>query len=340
MKAAHGKTEMECDTVTHQVSPTPRLLRFTVDGRPCYAMKWSDELAENRREVNYTIREAGENVILCLLANCPLRIAGTPDLVSVTFTGQGFIRPDIEWERAVLVWEGGETDDEGLVRLCSPDVFQGRGNYLRQDLNRMVREYQQGTRKCHTLTPAPAATPVQGPVDVVGRIEKRLDVLAAAVQRIKTDVPITITAETLRRELEPILDTMKTLGKKTVLAVTKQTEQTIEDLAPHFRADQREMLIKLLKKSNILTETERTAATLAAAGRPHSYIATQLPLRAGKPRSREAVRQLLAKVERKTGTHRLFAKGTYSYNEELAEQMRKIAAQQAIEQAADEESET
>ena len=114
------------------VSPNnePRLLRFTVDGRPCYAMKWRDELTENRREVHYTIRKAGENVILCLLANCPLRIAGTPDLVSVTLTGQGFIRPDTEWEHAVLVWEGGETDDEGLVRLCSPDVFQGRGNYL------------------------------------------------------------------------------------------------------------------------------------------------------------------------------------------------------------------
>ncbi|MFZ4394544.1 MAG: helix-turn-helix transcriptional regulator [Kiritimatiellia bacterium] len=302
-------------------------------------MKWSDELTENRREVNYTIREAGEDVILCLLADCPLRITGTPDVVSVTFTGQKIIRAETEWERAVIAWEGGETDDEGLVRLCSPDVFRGRGAYLRQDLNRMVREYRHGTRKCHTLKAAPAAMPEQGSM-VVGRIEKRLDVLTAAMQQCKTNVPIPDIAKTLRREMEPMLDTMKTFGKKALQAVTKQTEQTITDLAPHFHDDQRAMLIKLLKKSDKLTEIERKAALLAAEGMKCPEIALRLPFRAGKPRSREAVRQLLLKVQRKTGTHRLFAKGTYSYNEELAEQARKIAAQQALDLAADEEEST
>ena len=65
----------------------PRLLRFTVNGKFFYAMKWSDELNENRREINYTVRAAGTKTILCLLVDCPLRIDGTPDLVSVQSTG-------------------------------------------------------------------------------------------------------------------------------------------------------------------------------------------------------------------------------------------------------------
>ena len=330
------------DSASGQPVPSPaepRLLRFTVDGRFCYAMKWSDELTENRREVNYTIRKAGEDVILCLLADCPLRITGTPDAVSVHFTGQTIIRAETEWQRAAITWEGGEIDDEGLVRLCSPDVFRGRGAYLRQDLTRMVREYRYGTRKCHNLASILPAVAEQVPADV-GRLEKRIDVLTAAIQQSKTDQPIPDIAETLRREIEPVINTMKEYGKKTVLAVTKQTEQTITDLAPHFRDDRTAVLIKMLKSSNKLTEIERTAAILAAEGLSYSDIALQLPLRAGKPRSREAVRQILVKVQKKTGTRRLFAKGTYSYNEQLAEQARTIATQQAIERAADEESET
>jgi len=66
------------------VSPDnePRLLRFTVDDRFCYGMKWRDERTENRREIDYVIREAGEDVIICLLVDAPLRIVGTPDLIA------------------------------------------------------------------------------------------------------------------------------------------------------------------------------------------------------------------------------------------------------------------
>jgi creatinine amidohydrolase len=86
-------------------------------------MKGRDERTENRREVDYVIREAGEDVFLCLLADAPLRIAGTPDLVSVRFLGRTVPRADTVWECAATVWEGGVEDDEGLVRLCWPVVL-------------------------------------------------------------------------------------------------------------------------------------------------------------------------------------------------------------------------
>ena len=140
------------------VSPNsqPRLLRFMVDGRSCYAMKWSDELTENRREVNYVIREAGEDVVICLLVDCPLRIPGTPDLVSVVFTGQKIIRAETEWERAATTWEGGEADDEGLVRICSTDCFHARGAELRQDLTRMIKEAMEVRQDHHQEAPVGA----------------------------------------------------------------------------------------------------------------------------------------------------------------------------------------
>ena len=133
-RAFQGRIRIVNDSASGQPATSlaePRLLRFTVDGRFCYAMKWSDELTENRREVNFTIRKAGEDEILCLLADCPLRITGTPDVVSVIFTGQKIIRAETEWQRAAITWEGGEIDDEGLVRVCSPDVFRGRSAYQR-----------------------------------------------------------------------------------------------------------------------------------------------------------------------------------------------------------------
>ena len=138
----------------------PRLLRFTVNGKFFYTMKWSDELTENRREINYTVRAAGTKTILCLLVDCPLRIDGTPDLVSVQSTGDTVERAGgIVWDIATTVWEDGSTDDEGVMRLCSPDAFKGRGEYLRHDLTRMVREYRMGTRACHTAACRPPAAP-------------------------------------------------------------------------------------------------------------------------------------------------------------------------------------
>jgi hypothetical protein len=302
-------------------------------------MKWRDERTENRREVDYVIREAGEDLAVCLLADCPLRIAGTPDLISIALTGQTIIRADTEWERATTIWEGGETDDEGLVRICSTDCFHSRGDELRQDLIRMIREYRQGVRECHGLLSSPPTTSGLGSADV-GRIEKRIEILSAVVQQSRTDAPIPVTAETLRREIEPMLDTMKTYGKKTVQAVTKQTEQTITDLAPHFRDDRRMALLALLKSSNNLSDIERKAATLSVEGLTGPEIALRLPNKKGKPVSREAVRQILQRVERKTGSRRLFKRGSYADNENIAAQARRIAAQRALEQAADAESET
>ncbi len=192
------------------VSPDsqPRLLRFTADGRPCYAMKWRDERTENRREVDYVIREAGEAVVICLLVDCPLRIPGTPDLVSVVFTGQKIIRAETEWEHAATTWEGGDTDDEGLVRICSTDCFHARGEELRQDLTRMIREYRQGTRKCHDLVPSttlvdpkPKITieTVAEKVDAIhataGAIHATAGAIHADTQKLKDSVPAVIDGQ-------------------------------------------------------------------------------------------------------------------------------------------------
>ena len=184
----------------------PRLLRFTADGRPCYAMKWRDDRTENRREVDYVIREAGEAVVICLLVDCPLRIPGTPDLVSVVFTGQKIIRAETEWERAATTWEGGETDDEGLVRICSTDCFHARGEELRQDLTRMVREYRQGTRECHdlvsstTLVDPKSKTTIETVAEKVDAIHATAGAIHADTQQLKVSVPVVIDgqAKTIR----------------------------------------------------------------------------------------------------------------------------------------------
>jgi len=138
------------------VSPDsePRLLRFMVNGRPCYALKWRDERTENRRETDYVMREAGVAETFCLLVDCPLRVPGTPDVVSVETSGRTITRAETTWDIAVTVWEDGAIDDEALVRFCHPDCFPRHGDLLVRDLRRMIREYQQGTRKCHDLVPS------------------------------------------------------------------------------------------------------------------------------------------------------------------------------------------
>jgi DNA-binding protein Fis len=201
----------------------PRLLRFMVDGRPCYAMKWRDERTENRREVDYAIREAGEAVAICLLVDCPLRIPGTPDLVSVVFTGQTIVRAETEWERAVTTWEGGEADDEGLVRICSTDCFHARGEELRQDLTRMVREYRQGTRECHDLVPSTtsgdpkAKATIETVAEKVDAIHAATGAIHADTQQLKVSVPAVIDgqAKTIR-DHEKELDRLKVILSQTI----------------------------------------------------------------------------------------------------------------------------
>lgn len=184
----------------------PRLLRFLADGQPCYAMKFRDERTENRREVNYVTREAGEDVVICLLVDAPLRIAGTPDLVSLRFLGQTVIRAETVWERAATVWEGGAEDDEGLVRICSTDCFRGRGDELRRDLNRMVREYRQGTRECHDLVPSTTSVDPKSKATLetvavkVDAIHAATGAIHADTQQLKVSVPAVIDgqAKTIR----------------------------------------------------------------------------------------------------------------------------------------------
>jgi len=201
----------------------PRLLRFLVDGRPCYAMRWRDERTENRREVDYVIREAGEAVVICLLVDCPLRIPGTPDLVSVVFTGQTITRAETKWELATTTWEGGETDDEGLVRICPTDCFHARGEELRQDLTRMAREYRQGTRKCHDLVPLttvvdprPKAT-IETLAEKVDAIDATAGAIHADTQALRASVPAVIDGQTKTiRDHEKELDRLKVILSQTI----------------------------------------------------------------------------------------------------------------------------
>jgi hypothetical protein len=156
--------------VTDQRFPTdatPRLLRFMVNAKPCYALKWRDERTEHRREVNYVLREAATDEIRCLLVDGPLRIAGFPELVSVQSTGRTLERAGTEWELALTVWADGAADDEGMIRICPPETFRDRSEYLRDDLKRLIREYRAGMRECHSpsIVQPSMTPPVTPPVD-------------------------------------------------------------------------------------------------------------------------------------------------------------------------------
>jgi len=112
------------------VSPDsePRLLRFMVNGRPCYAMKWRDERTENRRETDYVMREAGVAETFCLLVDCPLRVPGTPDVVSVETSGRTITRAETTWDIAVTVWEDGAIEPGDMKIFLS---FIRNGNQVK-----------------------------------------------------------------------------------------------------------------------------------------------------------------------------------------------------------------
>jgi DNA-binding protein Fis len=184
----------------------PRLLRFMVNGRPFYAMKWRDERTENRREVDYVMREAGVAETFCLLVDCPLRIPGTPDVVSVETSGRTITRAETTWDISVTVWEDGATDDEALVRCCHPDCFPRHGDLLVRDLKRMIREYRQGTRECHDLVPStrlvdpkPKAF-LEAVAEKVDAIHATAGAIHADTQLLKVAVPAVINgqAKTIR----------------------------------------------------------------------------------------------------------------------------------------------
>ena len=299
------------DDQTKGADPEPRLLRFTVNGKSCYALKWSDELTENRREINYVLREAGSDEIRCLLVDGPLRIAGFPDLVSVQSAGRTLERAGTVWEIAVTVWADGSVDDEGMIRFCAPEVFSGRGLYLRDDLKRLIRDYRAGTRKCHpSRIPAPAAPSVI-PLDA-DRIGERLDVLTTAVQQVATakeSPPAPVSASLLRRELAPVVEAVRDVGKK--------VKQDLDDVLPHITADRQKAQLAWIQKANGCSDVERKAALLATEGMSLSEIAKRLPHKQGKAMTREGVRQALLRFSRKTGQRGLFSRGTYRENERI-----------------------
>ena len=210
--------------VTDQRFPAksePRLLRFTVNGKTCYALKWCDERTEHRREVNYVLRESASDEILCLLVDGPLRIAGFPELVSVQSTGRTLARAGTVWELALTVWEDGAADDEGMIRTCSPETFREQSQYLRDDLKRLIREYRAGTRECHapTAPPHPTTTPPTRP---------------------PSD-----PAATMLREFAPVLEAATAAAEalRTATTHSKETRQLIEENV-------------VLRKANAVTSAE------------------------------------------------------------------------------------
>ena len=287
----------------------PRLLRLTLNGKSCYALKWQDELTENRRELNYVLREAATNDIRCLLVDCPLRIAGFPELVSVQTTGRTLERAGAVWELAVTIWADGDADDEGLIRICAPETFRGRAQYLRDDLTRMIREYRAGTRECHTPTVSSPAIARPSPPDAE-RVGQRLDALTAALQQAavhKADTPATVSPTLLRREIAPVLEAVKAFGEKMT--------QELDEVAPHIAADRCKAQLAWIKKTHNCSEVESKAALLATEGMSLADIAKRLPHKDGKAMTREGVRQVLLRFERKAGQIGLFSRGTYRENE-------------------------
>lgn len=150
------------DTGTDQQPPAknePRLFRIKVDGKACYAWKWSDKREASGREVNYVLRDPTMGKDQYLQINCPLRIAGSTELVSVQSTGRPTLVADtIVWESAETVWDDCSTADDCTIRSSDPEKWDAYRDVLRR-FKQMLREFNEGTGKCSDLTqPAPATS--------------------------------------------------------------------------------------------------------------------------------------------------------------------------------------
>jgi len=216
----------------------PCLLRIKVNGKACYAFKWHDERVATRREVNYVMRDPIAGVVQCLLVNCPLRIAGSPELVSVQSTGRSLVHDGPVWEFAETVWQCGETDDEGTIRFCPPAQFPDRS--LRTDLNRMIREYNEGKRKCDDLTippPAPSAiAPEKAIVTPARAAETDLTTIASqAAEMAAEKVRKQMVVEDARRQAEDRAQT----ADKNHLAMRKGERSGRAALSSAKRTDQK-----------------------------------------------------------------------------------------------------
>jgi antitoxin (DNA-binding transcriptional repressor) of toxin-antitoxin stability system len=285
-------------------------------------MKWHDARTENRREVNYVIREAGEDVFLCLLVDAPLRIAGSPDLVSVRLLGRTIIRCEVGWECAATVWEGGAEDDEGLVRICSTDCFHARGEELRQDLTRMIREYRQGTRVCHDLVSRPPDSPA------VGRN-----------MSAPPEGPAVVTEDVLRKHLAPVTKAVEDGNELTVTAVTKAVTRGIDQVAPQTAADRARSVMLWLQRYPGISALELRAAAMRLDRLPYTKIAKALAAEFGIHMTREGARKICLRIEEKTREDFFEKKDNYGRADKAARAARAVAERDAMDRRLDGESE-
>lgn len=140
----------------------------------------------------------------------------------------------------------------------------------------------------------------------------RLATKAFTEPHAKTDIKTVI-----RREIAPIMEAVKD-NSKSVQAVGQREAELIrqlKDVAPQVADNQRKAMLALIRKAEFgCSKIENQAAMLANEGRTLSEIAKCLPHKNGKAMTREGVRQVLRRFEKKSGIRGLFSKGTYRQN--------------------------
>ncbi|MEI6807998.1 MAG: hypothetical protein WCN95_04700 [bacterium] len=262
----------------HPAQNKHRLLLITVNGKACYASKWSDKREAYCREVNYVLQATTSDEVLCLLIDCPLRIPGSTELVSVqsterpsTGTGHAF---------AVTVWDDGSKADKCRIRFCLPEQLH-EYPYLRTCFNDMLRDYNDGKIECTDLTrQVPAMSelahlkPVVSPPMAAQPDQKRI---------------IEQTAEMI-------------------------AEKIWKKMPPHIAADKAKAQIAWIKRAEGCSDVERKAALLKIEGMTLDEIAARLPHKNGRPIPRQSVAAMLKRFAKKTGNPGLFKSGTHRDN--------------------------
>ena len=140
----------------------------------------------------------------------------------------------------------------------------------------------------------------------------RLAAKAYAEPHVKTDIKTVI-----RREIAPIMEAVKDNFKSVQAVGQRETEliRQLKDVAPQVADNQRKAILALIRKAEFgCSKIENQAAMLANEGRTLSEIAKCLPHKNGKAMTREGVRQVLRRFEKKSGIRGLFSKGTYRQN--------------------------
>lgn len=132
--------------------------------------------------------------------------------------------------------------------------------------------------------------PGEKPSVLMGR--KLGEAITAAIRGKEIDSP---TVEAVRRELAPFV-------------------QKLNDVAPQVAADRNKAQLVWIQKVDGCSEIEKKAALLRTEGLSLSKIAMRLPHKNGKPMTRQGVKQVLLRFEKKTGNRGLFSRGTYRQN--------------------------